>query len=113
MHGKGEYVWKDGGSYKGDFREGFFEGIGVRTYKSGTVYKGHFKYDKPHGEGTMTYANGSIFTGGCGNLDINTDKDYYKDNDGYSHEGTYKFGNSLMDLENKNGRKGDVYEGKF
>ena len=27
MHGKGEYVWKDGGSYKGDFREGFFEGI--------------------------------------------------------------------------------------
>ena len=28
MHGKGEYVWKDGGSYKGDFREGFFEGIG-------------------------------------------------------------------------------------
>ncbi len=50
MHGKGEYVWKDGGSYIGNFREVFFEGNGERSYENGTIYKRHFKYDKPHGD---------------------------------------------------------------
>lgn len=111
MDGKGEYIWKDGGSYIGDFREDFLEGKGERNYKNKAIYKGYFKYDKPHGEGTMTYANGSIYKGWW-QFAYKHGEGLYKDNKGYSHQGSYKFGQPEGYGKQK-WKNGDFYKGNF
>eukprot|EP01083_Nonionella_stella_P197852 727023_1 len=70
-HGKGEYLYKDGGKYSGDIVNGLFHGKGVEivpspknsSSKRPSIYKGEFERGLRSGRGKMTYYNGGIYDG--------------------------------------------------
>lgn len=61
--GKGLYLWKDGGKYLGDFRQGQMHGYGKRLYSSGSFYEGEFSNGKRSGKGKMVFKNGDEYDG--------------------------------------------------
>lgn len=60
---KGQYRYRDGSTYTGDFAAGKPAGEGSCKYANGDVYKGSWKSHGPHGFGTMTKNDGSVFSG--------------------------------------------------
>ena len=47
---------RDGGKYhgdvyKGNFKNGMYDGIGVYVWNDGRIYEGEWKQQKPHGKG--------------------------------------------------------------
>lgn len=60
-HGKG--VGKGTDSYKGNFRKGFPHGRGTYIYAQGGIYEGDWKEGERHGRGTFTDENGSVYSG--------------------------------------------------
>ncbi len=61
--GKGTYLFKDGSSYGGSFKNYFPHGYGKIKYKNGNTYEGYWERGKKHGEGILTYKNGSVYRG--------------------------------------------------
>lgn len=57
-HGDGEFVWKDGGKYKGSFARGQRSGRGRMQFPNADVYDGEWLDDLFHGEGSF-YSNES------------------------------------------------------
>ena len=63
------YVWKGFGDkvthrvYKGEWKNGEPNGLGVITYRDGHKYVGEFKDGKKHGQGTHTYSDGRKYVG--------------------------------------------------
>ncbi|MBC7775074.1 MAG: hypothetical protein H7246_06505 [Phycisphaerae bacterium] len=49
--------------YKGEFKDGLFEGTGTLTYKNGDLYNGSFKEGQMSGSGTYKYGNGDYYSG--------------------------------------------------
>ena len=88
------YVWKGFGDkvthrvYKGEWKNGDPNGLGVITYRDGHKYVGEFKSNKYHGQGMYTYSNGGKYVG------------EYKDDKEHG-QGTFTLSN------------GDKYEGEF
>ena len=62
-HGKGVFIYTNGGNYEGEFSHGVRDGYGVFSWSTGDRYEGGWKNDKRHGEGVMTYANGRVRKG--------------------------------------------------
>jgi hypothetical protein len=56
-------TFPNGDMYKGQLKDGFFNGWGVLTYKNGDRYEGSFKNDMKNGKGTFVYSNGDRFEG--------------------------------------------------
>jgi hypothetical protein len=97
-------------SYKGNFVDGKFEGVGELEIK-GRRYEGSFANNQMHGSGTLKYANGNIYVGnfehgkrtGQGHLLYSKGDEYkggWRDD---AMEGLGKFTYS----------NGDVFEGEF
>ena len=63
--GAGEYVWSDGSTFKGDFKQGFRNGYGVWQANNGKIeaYKGHYAMDKKSGYGIYLWENGWTYKG--------------------------------------------------
>ncbi len=61
--GQGEIEYFSGGFYKGHFHLGKREGKGKYVWKDKSVYEGEWKNNQKNGAGTMTYANGDKFVG--------------------------------------------------
>lgn len=40
MHGKGEYTWKDGRKYDGDYKDDLKDGYGIYHWADGRQYHG-------------------------------------------------------------------------
>jgi hypothetical protein len=59
MHGKGEYTWKDGKTYKGDFKHDKREGNGEMIWASGKSYQGEWVKGEMHGNGKLTNKDGT------------------------------------------------------
>ena len=62
-HGRGGYVWANGGRYDGEFKDGEMNGRGVKVWTSGSRYAGDFKDGKRHGRGVYLRANGEKYAG--------------------------------------------------
>jgi hypothetical protein len=95
-NGYGEY--EDGGDvYKGNFKDGEFNGYGVLTYNDGSIYKGNWDGSKKKGYGVLTYNDGSIYKGNWEDGDW-TGKGTYTNSSGCKFygewNGTYLNGNS-------------------
>ena len=60
MHGEGEYIWEDGKSYSGTFRNDKRHGYGEFLWPSGKVYKGNWKDGKMHGKGELNKDGNSV-----------------------------------------------------
>lgn len=65
--GKGEYFWTDGSHYKGTVKNGMRNGSGVYENKvegdGGVSYEGEWKDGLRHGKGVLKYKNGAIYDG--------------------------------------------------
>ena len=57
--GVGTFIYDEGHSYKGMFRDGDRHGRGTYTWPSGAQYVGQWKDNKQHGQGTFTDAYGN------------------------------------------------------
>jgi len=60
--GEGILEWKNGDYYKGQFREGMYNGFGKLSTKA-FVFEGYFKEGLFHGEGKLTFSNGTVYQG--------------------------------------------------
>jgi hypothetical protein len=56
MHGRGKYIYDDGETYEGDWIEGEKNGRGKFVYANGDSYEGEYSDDNQHGRGVFTYA---------------------------------------------------------
>ena len=55
---------REGSSYNGGWKAGYFHGYGELTYSNGTVYKGYFHRGKRHGKGHIFWPrSGQTFQG--------------------------------------------------
>lgn len=97
-HGQGKYVWSDGDTYNGEWKNHTKHGYGVFRFSSGAFYQGMWRADSRHGQGKYTLMNGEVYEG------------EYKD-DRREGQGTYLFrsgakydGSWLMHLKNGVGK---------
>lgn len=59
MHGFGTYRWiSQGRQFTGEYNRGVYGGYGECTYESGNVYRGQWKNGKFNGEGTLLCPDG-------------------------------------------------------
>ncbi len=52
-NGNGKYVWQNGSTYEGQWKNGKREGLGKYHYSNGSVYEGQWLNDKKNGTGTL------------------------------------------------------------
>lgn len=64
MHGYGKYLYDDGCTTKGEFKNNWPDGHAQSEYPKGDVYDGEWKRGRFWGEGTMTGASGAVYKGG-------------------------------------------------
>ena len=62
-HGEGTYLWPNGTKYVGQFRNGKRNIFGHTSFPDGATYIGQFKDDKFDGLGTYTFSNGKVSEG--------------------------------------------------
>ena len=62
-HGEGTYLWPNRTKYVGKFRNGKRNIFGYVTFPDGASYIGEFKDDKFDGLGTYTFSNGKVSEG--------------------------------------------------
>lgn len=94
MNGYGEYYYKDGSIYVGEFYENLLHGEGKLILANGNTYEGEFEYGEYSGHGKHTFGNwiyvGQHYKGlrhGYGELINNVTGEYYKGYflDGFAH----------------------------
>lgn len=61
--GKGIYVWHDGSTYEGDFKNDSRHGNGYFKWSNGESYKGDYFEDSRTGEGIYRWPDGSYYEG--------------------------------------------------
>lgn len=62
-NGKGFYVWHDGSTYEGDFKDDFRHGNGLFNWSNGESYKGDYLEDERTGLGIYRWPDGSFYEG--------------------------------------------------
>jgi len=88
-NGYGTYIFKDGKSYKGVFKNKLFDGRGTFTSTSGSTYNGEFRSGKFHGQGTKTVVGKGRYVGDFKNGLYNGLGTFYYD-DGRIKSGKWK-----------------------
>ena len=61
--GFGQYSFKNGGYYEGEFHDNEFEGMGMLYYKNQDIFQGIFKSGLREGFGVYRYSSDLIFSG--------------------------------------------------
>ena len=66
-HGQGKFTYGKGkgkgDEYVGEFKSGYRNGQGKYFWSNGDKYEGEFKDDKPNGQGTYTWSDGRKYVG--------------------------------------------------
>lgn len=105
------YFFKDGGLYRGEIMNGKYYGKGEYQFKNGNKYDGQWRDDQMHGTGVYYYPDGSRYEG----LFVNGKKN--GKGNFYFSSGDIYIGDWKDDLKNGNGviyhANGDRYEGLF
>jgi len=63
VNGYGKFIFSDGTTYIGEFKNNIMQGQGIILYPDGTKMIGTWKNGKPHGQGTINLANGDEYIG--------------------------------------------------
>ena len=63
LNGKGYFIWSDGTTYHGEWRNNERSGYGEYEWPEGSYYQGAWKHDMWMGDGTYTNQHGVKFTG--------------------------------------------------
>ena len=94
FNGKGQLVWSNGDLYQGEFENGLKHGTGKETLASGTVYEGEYANGYWSGKGKVIFASEGIYEGEFKNSAFEgTGK--YTSQEGVIYEGGFK--NNRMD----------------
>lgn len=96
-HGKGIYIWLDGSTYEGDFRNDLRHGNGKFNWSNGESYKGDYLDDERTGFGIYYWPDGSYYEGSF-LMGKRHGKGKY-----YSVDGTIYEGNWFDDLQHGEG----------
>ena len=110
-HGKGEFLYKNGDSYIGDWAFNNISGKGICKWINGDTYNGSWVDNQIHGLGTFKYIDGSIFEGNwIKDQKQGHGKFIYSNNELYEGNFCYnvKWGKGIMYYNN-----GEKYEGNF
>lgn len=54
---------ENGAVFKGEWKNGMRDGIGIQQWPDGSKYEGEWLEDKAHGKGTLVHADGDIYEG--------------------------------------------------
>lgn len=60
MNGYGEYSWKDGRFYKGNYLNGEKDGFGIYRWADSRLYIGYWKNGKQDGFGKYVFIGGEV-----------------------------------------------------
>ena len=60
-NGKGIYMWPNGQTYDGEFRNDECSGFGILHYPDGKRFEGPWKEGKKHGKGIYAWPNGAKY----------------------------------------------------
>ncbi len=113
--GQGQYKWKNGSIYIGDFKDGLKAGKGKWKKRFNdqncNMYEGHYENDKKNGMGLFTWESGNYYKGcykdderhGYGEM-------YWKDGSCYKGEWNRGIQNGVGRMEFPDGR---IKEGHF
>lgn len=135
-NGKGEYLFKSGAKYSGDFNSNKMHGRGILHFTNGDKYMGEWKNNKRHGNGRFIFANGDVYTGeffenefnGRGIMKYHDDRKisgYWKDGIMAKVDAIKPEAHSIEDIKNCNSKlchqeggryryeDGSIYEGSF
>ena len=63
QNGFGIYVYADGDTYRGEFKNSARHGDGTYIWADGTVYQGEYSNGEKHGQGTLTDIDGDYWSG--------------------------------------------------
>ena len=107
----GTFIYDDGSTYVGGWKDGVRSGQGTATWNNGAIYLGEWKDDQRNGQGTITWADGAKYVGAW-------------ENSNRSGQGTMTYsggavyvGEFKLDLRNGQGTttwpNGDVYIGAY
>ncbi len=65
------YTYKSGGKYRGEWKSGFRDGLGLMKWRDGALYAGGWLNSKAHGFGKFTHINGDEYFGQWSNDNAN------------------------------------------
>jgi len=60
---EGTFLFADGVTYEGEFKDDRMDGRGSYHFANGDVYEGEFQYNKRNGTGVLRFANGDVYEG--------------------------------------------------
>ncbi|GHU27050.1 hypothetical protein FACS1894152_2990 [Bacilli bacterium] len=116
MNGTGEYIYRNGSRYDGNFRCGMRDGNGIMQNKNdGSTYKGQWENDKTHGHGIVSWPDGEQFIGDFDSGKISSGDSIYIYSNGNEYSGDIYEGGKIsrggkMTITYRNGNK---FEGKW
>jgi len=109
--GKGKLTWRNGQEYTGDFKNGMMNGVGVFNLSNGSRYRGEFAEGQISGKGKYKYKTGDEYIGDFSNGDFNGQGELIMTN-GSEYKGYFKDGN-FDGLGHYKSTNGDIYIGLF
>lgn len=89
ISGYGIFRWKDGSSYDGIWNNGVRDTFGVQTEEEG-IYTGEWKDDKRDGNGCIEYTTGNTISGEFDNNNFNDKDGIYRFKNGDEYRGGFK-----------------------
>lgn len=69
-----------GDRYEGDYKEGWFHGLGKLQMENGIIYEGEFVKGQFHGEGKLLYPNGGYYKAQWDEGKMVSGEYFFKDN---------------------------------
>lgn len=64
MEGRGKFVWRDGRTYDGSYKDGKKTGHGVLTLPSGMKFEGEWRNNQENGSGKLIAKDGTVLATG-------------------------------------------------
>ena len=92
FEGNGEYIYKNGNRYVGEFKNNKKTGKGVMHYYTGKKFEGNFENDQWKGQGKFIYEDGKYLTGEFDGFNSKLVEMHYSENSngfGYFVNGEY------------------------
>ena len=74
FNGKGKYIWENNREYEGEWVNGKMEGKGIFKWPDGRRFEGNYINDKREGYGEYFFNNGKIFIEECGKMVFKMEK---------------------------------------
>lgn len=87
--GFGKFVWKDGSYYDGIWNNGIRDVFGIQVEEEG-IYTGEWRNDKRDGDGCIEYTTGNVISGEFYDNNFNDSNGFYRFKNGDEYKGAFQ-----------------------